>query len=133
MPCLGCFKACFGLAFAWFWVAFRLVLGYDMPFSTVPLRLFLICFTSFLVCFTSFLICFTFFLICFTLFPDLLYVFPDLLYVFPDLLYVFPDLLYTFSIILVQVIRRYKLSRTWASVPRPPAPILQSHIVDNLL
>ena len=92
------FKACFGLVFAWFWVAFRLVLGYDMSFSTVPLRFFLVCFT-----------------------------------LFPDLLYVFPDLLYTFSIILVQVIRRYKLSRTWASVPRPPAPILQSHIVDNLL
>ena len=98
---MGRFKACFGLVFAWFWFAFRLVLGYDMPFSTVPLRLFLVCFT---------------------LFPDLLYVFPDLLYVFLSLLCPFPDLLYTFSDLWVQIIREHKLSRTWASVPHPPAP-----------
>ena len=105
-------KACFGLVFARFWIAFRFVLGYDMSFSTVP---------------------FCLFLICFTFFPDMLYVFPDLLYVFLSLLCPFPDLLYMFSVLWVQVIRRYKLSRTWASVPRPPAPILPSLIVDNLL
>ena len=105
-------KACFGLVFAWFWVAFRFVLGYDMSFSTVPLRFFLVCFTSF---------------------PNMFYVFPGLLYVFINLLCPFPDLLYMFSVLWVQIIRRYKLSRTWASVPRPPAPIHPSHIVDNLL
>ena len=60
--------ALFGLLLSLFWVAFRLVLGYDMPFLTVPLRFFLVCFTSFLVCFTLFPDFFTFFLICFALF-----------------------------------------------------------------
>lgn len=50
--------------------------------------------------------------------------FPGLLYVFINLLCPFPDLLYTFSVFWVQVIREHKLSRTRASVPRPPAPNL---------
>lgn len=85
--------ALFGLFKSLFWVSFCLVL---------------VCFS---LCFG---LRYVFFNSSFLSFPDLLYVFPDLLYVFLSLLCPFPDLLYTFSVLWVQIIRRYKLSRTWA-------------------
>ena len=104
---MGYFGACLSFLFVWFWVALRFVLGYDMSFSIVPLRFFLICFTSFLICFTSF---------------------PDLLYVFLSLLSPFPDLLYTFSVLWIQIIRGTNL------VGRgPPCPVLQPQYTHHLL
>ena len=77
--------------------------------------LFRVSFCLVLGCFSlGFGLRYAFFNSSFTFFPGLLYVFPGLLYVFINLLCLFPDLLYTFSVILVQVIRRYKLRRTWA-------------------